>query len=72
MAVATRVSQADAIICDSTGKLVLCSEAPMGCAHRGMMINAPYLQEVFRRFSAQVWFMISASWQVCIRTPAMW
>ena len=48
MAVATRVSQADAIICDSTGKLVLCSEAPMGCAHRGMMINAPYLQEVFR------------------------
>ncbi len=49
LSVATRVSDADAVICDSTGNLVLCSDAPMGCVHRGMVINPTYLQEVFRK-----------------------
>ncbi len=49
LSVATRVSDADAVICDNTGKLALCSDAPLGCVHQGMVINAAYLEEVFRK-----------------------
>ena len=48
LSVATRVSGADAVICDSKGRLVLCSDSPMGCPHQGMVITDTYLQEVFR------------------------
>ncbi len=47
LSVATRVSGADAVICDSKGRLVLCSESPLGCKHQGMVIHEGYLQEVF-------------------------
>ena len=49
LSVATRVSGADAVICDSRGRLVLCSDSPMGCRHQGMVIKNSYLQEVFRK-----------------------
>ncbi len=48
LSIATRVSDADAIICDSKGRLVLCSDSPMGCPHRGMVIDNTHLQQVFR------------------------
>ena len=48
LSVVSQVSQADSVICDSTGKLVLCSDAPTGCSHQGMRINLDYLQQVFR------------------------
>ena len=44
----SQVSQADAVICDSTGRLVLCSRAPFGCGHQGMMVSQDFLQEVFQ------------------------
>ena len=44
----SQVSQADAVICDSTGRLVLCSRAPFGCGHQGMMVSPDFLQEVFQ------------------------
>ena len=47
LSIATRVSDADAVICDSRGRLVLCSDSPMGCPHRGMVIDNGYLQQVF-------------------------
>ena len=47
LTVATQVSGADAVICDATGKLVLCAKQPMGCEHQGLMIDEAYLQEVF-------------------------
>jgi len=47
LSVATQVSEADAIICDANGKLVLCSDEPMGCRHQGMIIGKSYLNEVF-------------------------
>ena len=43
----SQVSQADAVICDSTGRLVLCSRAPFGCGHQGMMVSQDYLKQVF-------------------------
>ncbi len=47
LSVATRVSDADAVICDSRGRLVLCSDSPMGCEHQGMVIRQEYLKKVF-------------------------
>ena len=47
LSVATRASNADAVICDNRGRLVLCSDAPMGCHHQGMVIDESYLQQVF-------------------------
>ena len=44
----SQVSQADAVICDSTGRLVLCSRAPFGCGHQGMMVSQDFLTEVFQ------------------------
>ncbi len=38
--VATNVSGADVVICDAGGKLLLCSDSPLGCAHQGMEITS--------------------------------
>ena len=46
LSIATQVSGADAVICDSKGRLVLCSDSPMGCEHRGMVIDQSYLTQV--------------------------
>ena len=39
LSVASKVSGADAVICDSSGKLVMCSVSPLGCEHRGLTIT---------------------------------
>ena len=50
ISIAARVSQADAVICDAQGTVVLCSDAPMGCAHQGMRItNRDYLNQMQTR-----------------------
>ncbi len=47
LSVAARVSQADAVICDATGRLRLCSDAPLGCEHQGLTITSgDYLRSV--------------------------
>ena len=47
LSVASRVSGADAILCDSAGQLILCSDAPFGCEHQGWVISSPeYLLQV--------------------------
>ena len=48
LSVATRVGGADAVICNAKGRLVLCSDSPMGCVHQGMMVDESYMQAVFR------------------------
>ncbi len=47
LAAASSVSGADAVICDASGRLVLCSDAPLGCEHVGMTIQQDYLKRVF-------------------------
>ena len=42
----SQVSQADAVICDSTGRLVLCSRAPFGCGHQGLSVSPDFLQNM--------------------------
>ena len=48
LSIATQVSGADAVICDSRGNLLLCSDSPMGCEHQGMVLSENYLQKVFQ------------------------
>ena len=40
LSVASKISEADAVLCDNTGRLVLCSDAPLGCAHQGLVISS--------------------------------
>lgn len=48
LSIASQVSEADAIICDKNGQLVLCSDAPFGCEHQGLRIdNQDYINQVF-------------------------
>ncbi|MBR4017883.1 MAG: HAMP domain-containing histidine kinase [Oscillospiraceae bacterium] len=47
LSVSTRMGDADAVICDSRGRLVLCSDSPLGCAHQGMVVADAYRQRVF-------------------------
>ena len=43
----SQVSQADAVLCDRSGRLVLCSRAPFGCGHQGLAVSSDFLNEVF-------------------------
>ena len=44
--VASQVSEADAVIFDDKGKLILCSDAPLGCEHQGKYIEETYVRQV--------------------------
>ena len=46
LSVASQVSEADAVIIGSDGRLLLCSAAPFGCMHQGWEVNADYLSRV--------------------------
>lgn len=47
LSVISRISLADTVICDNTGKLLLCSDAPMGCEHQGLSFSTEYIVAVF-------------------------
>ncbi len=53
ISIAAAVSDADAVICDASGRLLLCSDAPMGCAHVGKMLQSSYLQRCFEEDGCQ-------------------
>ena len=47
LSVISHLTDTDAVICDANGKLLVCSEDPFGCGHRGLVINESYLNKVF-------------------------
>ena len=47
LSVAGSSGSTDAVICDASGRLLLCSDAPMGCAHQGMQITGIDLGKIF-------------------------
>ena len=49
LSLASQVSDADAVIFDARGKLILCSDAPFGCEHQGWIISQSYLQQVLSK-----------------------
>ncbi len=53
LSVASRVSGADAVLWDASGKLVMCSAAPFGCVHQGLEISPEYLQRVLDQGSVR-------------------
>ena len=53
LSVAATAAGADMVICDATGKLVLCSDSPLGCTHQGMVVSQTYLQKVLSAGSSR-------------------
>jgi len=49
LSVASQVSEANAVIFDRNGTLILCSDSPFGCEHRGWVINKEYLDLVLKQ-----------------------
>ena len=47
LSVASQSSSADAVICNVSGRLLLCSDSPLGCKHQGMRIRSAQLDSVF-------------------------
>ncbi len=48
LSIATQVSDADAVIFDANGTLLLCSDQPFSCEHQGWILNPAFVQQVFR------------------------
>ncbi len=48
LTVAASVSDADAVVCDANGRLILCADAPLGCEHTGMVLKSGYLERTFQ------------------------
>ena len=46
--VATQISSFDAVICDSNGRIVICSCYPTACEHMGWHIDAGYMAKVLQ------------------------
>ena len=44
--VAASVSEADAVICSSEGRVLICSHSPLGCEHQNLAVGQEYLREV--------------------------
>ena len=46
--VASQISDADAVICNTDGRVILCSDALTGCEHQGLRLNPEYLEKVMK------------------------
>jgi len=46
--IASQVSDADVVICDAEGHILLCSDALLGCEHQGMRFDERYVQNVIQ------------------------
>ncbi len=53
LSVASETAGADVVICDRAGKLVLCSDSPLGCPHQGLVVSPDYLTRVVSAGSAR-------------------
>ena len=44
--IAGQLSDADTVICDENGTILLCSRAPLGCEHQGLTVGQEFLEQV--------------------------
>ena len=44
--IASQMSDADVVICDREGRVILCSDGLVSCEHQGMILNRSYLERV--------------------------
>ena len=61
--VVSRVTDADMVICDSEGTILLCSEALMGCDHNGVSFNRDYVQQVISQGGSSATGVINGLYQ---------
>ena len=47
--ISARISGADAVICNAEGKVVLCSDSPLGCEHQGMSFDKSFVRTVMEQ-----------------------
>ena len=47
--VAAKVSGSDAVICNTKGKVVICSDGTADCGHKGLYVNRDYLNKVIEQ-----------------------
>ncbi len=50
----SQVSDADAVICDRNGYVILCSHVRSGCDHQGLQLNQGYMRKVIENGSETV------------------
>ena len=48
LSIASQVSDADAVLFDNRGNLLLCSDSPFGCEHRGWVVSRDYVNQVLQ------------------------
>ena len=48
LSIAAQISDADAVIFDADGTLLLCSDNPFRCEHQGWILNREFIDRVFR------------------------
>ena len=46
MSLSDALTVSDTAVFDTAGRLVMCSHAPLGCEHRGLMLNSNYLDRI--------------------------
>ena len=51
--IASQISDADAVIFDANGTLVLCSDSPFSCEHQGWSIDREYVGKVLENGTAR-------------------
>ena len=44
--IASQISGADAVICNASGRVVLCSSSLTGCDHQGLRVDPGYMEKV--------------------------
>ena len=49
--IVSQVTDADVVVCDEKGFIILCSDALTGCDHEGWQVNRDYLDKVIRNGS---------------------
>lgn len=49
LSLSARSSGSDAVICDTQGRLIMCSDSPLSCAHKGMVITNSYLRKALSK-----------------------
>ena len=49
LSVVSHITDTDTVICDTAGTLLVCSEDPFGCQHRGLVISNSYLSKVLKQ-----------------------
>ena len=44
--IAAQVSDADSVICDEEGRILVCSDDPLGCDHQSMTVGSDFMEQV--------------------------